>query len=218
MKPQQTKKGIRYYETPLGDFPSVTSIIRATESKKEKDKLRKWQQKMDKVYGTGSSDKQKDERAKEGTRTHELIELFMKGELLDPPADNYFPLALPLLKLLRRSWEGSEIQVYHPSGYAGTLDMIAEYEGKKTIIDFTTSKRIKQKKWVNNKFLQCAAYAIAHDYLYDSKPTQLCVVALSDRMQIFTEPITNWEMEWYRRVEQFYGLTDCEREVPNSGG
>jgi len=207
MKPPYERDGIRYYETPLGNFPSVTTILRETDTKKEKDRLRKWQKKMDKVHGTGTSEATRDEAGKRGTKIHKAIELFMKGELLNPPQSPYFANALPLLKYLKSEWRGSEVRVYHPSGYAGTLDLLSIYEDKATILDFTTSNRLKIKEWLKNKFLQCTAYAIAHDYLHDSNIQQTAVVVLTpERFQVFTDSVTNHESEWCARLEQFYGL------------
>lgn len=207
------RNGIRYYETPLGDFPSVTTILRETRLKKDAEKLRKWQKKMDQVHGTGAAEKTRDEAAKRGTDIHKAIELFMKGELLNPPSSPYFAKALPLLKYLKSEFRGSEIRVWHPSGYAGTLDMIALYEDKPTIFDFTTSHRLKQKEWLKEKFLQCTAYAIAHDYLYESKIESLSVVVLTpEQFQIFSDDLITYEKEWVARVEQFYGLPIATKE------
>ena len=44
-------------------------------------------------------------------------------------------------------------------GIAGTVDCIAEYEGELAIIDFKTSKKPKPRDWIENYFVQCAAYA-----------------------------------------------------------
>jgi len=43
-------------------------------------------------------------------------------------------------------------------GIAGTVDCIAEYEGELAIIDFKTSKKPKPRNWIENYFVQCAAY------------------------------------------------------------
>ena len=44
-------------------------------------------------------------------------------------------------------------------GIAGTVDCIAEYEGELAVIDFKTAKKPKPKEWIENYFVQAAAYA-----------------------------------------------------------
>jgi genome maintenance exonuclease 1 len=46
---------------------------------------------------------------------------------------------------------------------AGTVDCIAEYNGKLSVIDFKTSKRIKTADEIGNYFMQCSAYAVAFE-------------------------------------------------------
>ena len=42
---------------------------------------------------------------------------------------------------------------------AGRVDLIAEWDGKLSIIDFKTSRKLKQKKWIESYFMQAAGYA-----------------------------------------------------------
>ena len=44
-------------------------------------------------------------------------------------------------------------------GIAGTVDCIAEHNGELAIIDFKTSKKPKPREWIDDYFVQCAAYA-----------------------------------------------------------
>jgi genome maintenance exonuclease 1 len=43
---------------------------------------------------------------------------------------------------------------------AGRVDCIAEYDGKLSVIDFKTSKAIKDEKDIQEYFMQATAYAI----------------------------------------------------------
>lgn len=45
---------------------------------------------------------------------------------------------------------------------AGTCDCIAEYDGVLSIIDFKTSRKKKQKAWIQDYFLQATAYALMY--------------------------------------------------------
>ena len=42
---------------------------------------------------------------------------------------------------------------------AGAVDMIAEWDGKLSVIDFKTSNGAKKEEWIENYFIQGTAYA-----------------------------------------------------------
>jgi genome maintenance exonuclease 1 len=46
---------------------------------------------------------------------------------------------------------------------AGTVDCIAKYNNKMSVIDFKTSKRKKSRDDIHNYFMQCSAYAVAFE-------------------------------------------------------
>ena len=41
-----------------------------------------------------------------------------------------------------------------------------------TIVDFKQSNRPKREEWIEDYYMQIAAYAMAHDYVYGSKIKQ----------------------------------------------
>jgi CRISPR/Cas system-associated exonuclease Cas4 (RecB family) len=51
-------------------------------------------------------------------------------------------------------------------GIAGSVDCIAEFDGELSVIDFKTSKAPKPREWIEDYFVQCAAYACM---LYEMK-------------------------------------------------
>tara|TARA_R100001440_G_scaffold8146_1_gene15714 strand:- start:123 stop:542 length:420 start_codon:yes stop_codon:yes gene_type:complete len=67
---------------------------------------------------------------------------------------------------------GSEVTLYYPGLYAGSTDLICSHNNKETVVDFKQSNRPKQREWVGDYFLQIAAYAMAHDYVHNSKIEQ----------------------------------------------
>jgi len=205
MRKYTDENGIRWYETPEGKFPSVTTILRETRKKKDQDRLRKWQHKIDQVGGKGSAKTEREKAAERGTLIHKQIEQFLKGELFNLPDNEYFASAIPHLKLLRSRWYKSEHPIYHPDGYAGTLDLYAEWEEAPCIIDFTTSKRHSRRKWIEEKLIQCTAYGIAHNWLYDTEIKKAVCIALSpNRCQVFDQKIDDLEQQWNERLEKFY--------------
>jgi len=72
---------------------------------------------------------------------------------------------------------------------AGTVDCVAEFDGRLSIIDFKTASKQKQKSYIENYFMQCAAYAIMFEERFDIPVSQI-VVAIAvedDEPQVFIE-------------------------------
>jgi len=206
MVSQITNNGSRLYLADGKSYPSVTTIIKATNDKATAHRLRRWKHKMDKVHGKGKADVISDERAREGTEIHAAIAHYLQGEGEMPDYPMTHP-AKSYLKLFKTCNRGVEmfIKQPHPYGYAGTLDLIADFEGKLTVLDWTTSNRVKIKDWVQHKFLQCAAYANAYYEMTGQKPLQLGVIVLTTkRCQVFTDDPERYGEEWQARLNRFY--------------
>jgi len=77
---------------------------------------------------------------------------------------------------------------------AGTVDCVAEYNGKLAIIDFKSSGKLKKKEYINNYFMQCSAYAIMYEELYSIPISRLVVIigVEEERPQVFEERRDNW--------------------------
>ena len=61
---------------------------------------------------------------------------------------------------------------------AGTADIIASYNNINTIIDIKTSSKPKKETDVLSYFLQCTAYAIMVEELYDLKIDQIIIIII----------------------------------------
>jgi hypothetical protein len=86
-----------------------------------------------------------------------------------------------------------------------------------TLLDWKTSDRIKKRQWIDEAFIQTAAYAKAWNFsglpTQDSPPylndiTQLAVIVISpEKLQIFTEDdIKKYEKLWDERLLSFHKL------------
>ena len=42
---------------------------------------------------------------------------------------------------------------------AGRCDLIGEYRGELAIVDYKTTTTMKKREWIDDYFVQCAAYA-----------------------------------------------------------
>ena len=93
--------------------------------------------------------------------------------------------------------------------YAGTADCIGIYNGEESLIDFKTAKKLKPKEWIEDYFLQCSAYANAHNVMYDTNIKQI-VILMVDRNQEYKKFIVNnrefehYTSKWKQRLIKFH--------------
>lgn len=212
---------MKTYETPIGKLPSVTTILKATESQEDKERLRKWQHKQDKIHGVKQSNVNSDNYLKRGTEIHEAIKYKFHHNV--EPAKTWvhesneqrWKHLQPFLKSI--TIIECEREVWHNSGYAGTADLIAIMDDQPTLLDWKTSDRLKKRQWLDEAFIQTAAYAKAWNFsallAQDSPPylnniTQLAVIVISpEKLQIFTEDnVKKYEELWNERLLKFQKL------------
>ena len=93
--------------------------------------------------------------------------------------------------------------------YAGTADCIGIFKDQPTIIDFKTAKKIKRKDWIEDYFLQGAAYANAHNVMYETKIESIAILMV-DRDLLFKEflikgsEFKSYTEKWKQRIIGYY--------------
>jgi genome maintenance exonuclease 1 len=106
---------------------------------------------------------------------------------------------------------GMEASLYYPGLYAGTTDLVGEYDGVPSIMDHKTAKKIKKREWIEDYFVQTCAYALAHNEVYGTNIRQ-GVIFMVDREQGYeTFVISGSEFDhycelWSQRVNDYYQL------------
>lgn len=207
---------MRTHLTPIGNLPSVTQILSATESPEAQDKLRKWQQKMDKIHGSGAAEAKSTAAKNRGIILHDLVKNYLNSSTFSQPENNIFWNNLhPFLKSIKNDWLVCEHLVWSKYGYSGICDLVAKIDNQVTLVDWKTSKRTKRRDWIEDYFIQCAAYAMAYnenevslecpEHMNDI--TQLAVVVISpNKLQVFTEEKENvkkYQALWLDRLAIF---------------
>lgn len=203
MKVIQLPSGGKFYQTPWGLFPSVTTVIQATMAEAQLQRLRKWYRRKG-----AEAETLRQQAAERGKVVHRLIEARFKGEEVECPTDmtEFWQEAR---KILGAIGEVSAIEqpVCHPQlQYAGTLDLLAHWQGVLTLFDFKTSHREKKAQWLSDAKLQIAAYRGA----YGLEITQgLIVVVTPNTVQFFTlerAELEDYWQEWLLRLKQYRSL------------
>lgn len=168
--------GTRRYVTPENNaYPSVTTFL-GNDPEKQKG-LENWREKI----GHDEANKITKRAADRGEEMHKAIERYIANE--ENPLRGCSPHPQMLFKKLRHELRnidnvrGQEIPLYSDIlQLAGTVDLIADYNGILSTIDFKTARKFKRKEWIDDFFLQTLSYSIMFQELYGLKPTQLVVI------------------------------------------
>ena len=189
-----TTDGVRLYETPEGNkYPSITTVL----SVKNKKGLFEWRKRV----GDDVANYVARKAATRGTHVHHMCEDYINNDFDEEKHKKKF-LPYVLFNQLRESVLQKIDNIYaqecglYSDKYkvAGRVDCIAEYNGKLSIIDFKTSRRVKTHKQISSYFAQCAAYAIMYEEL-TGIPINRTVILMSvddEQPSIFIEKRDNY--------------------------
>jgi genome maintenance exonuclease 1 len=186
----------RLYETPSGKrYPSVTTVTGLL----GKEAIIAWRKRV----GEAEANRISTKAANRGTRIHSLCESYLNNEHVDPnifDAETWSSFKPVLAKInnihcLETPLYSDHLQV------AGTVDCIAEYDGKLSVIDFKTSSRVKHRDDIHNYFMQCAAYAVAFE-----ERTGIPVPKIVILMAVDNEPPLIFEEKRNTWIEKFIDL------------
>lgn len=201
--------GSRLYETPAGKVASVTTILDGT---KDKTHLMEWRKRV----GDAEANRISKEAAGLGTLMHTHLENYVIGKPRPAGNNTVQVMATAMADTMIREafvnvdevW-GIEAALYYPGLYAGTSDMIGVWKGKPAIIDHKTTNKPKKKEWIEDYFLQCCAYALAHNEVHGTD-IRTCAINIIDRdakLQSFVIEDDEFDFyctRWTERVDQFY--------------
>lgn len=208
-----TLNGQRKYDVPTGPLPSVTTILSAT---KDMTVLDAWRKRI----GNEEADRQVKYATAAGNLMHEHLEKFVLGQPRKNGSNMVHKVARKMadniigrgLVDVNEVW-GVEISLYFPYAYAGTTDVVGEYNGKPAIIDYKNSKKIKKREWIEDYFMQGCAYSLAHNEIYNTKIRQVVIFMASRDLYYKTFIIEGNEFDeycdkWIVRLEEFFELKE----------
>lgn len=202
-----TKKGSRWYNTPNGPYPSVTTIL---SHGGDKQWLADWRN----MLGPKKADKESKRCADRGTAVHEMCELFLMNKDVDEVVRgrqrehvalfNQIRMALRKIDQIR----AQEVALWSDQfKIAGRVDCIAEYNGTLSVIDFKTSNGMKDESMIEDYFLQCTAYALMYFELYNEPIEDIVVIITSEKglmPLVFKRKIDDYVAPLLARVNKFH--------------
>jgi genome maintenance exonuclease 1 len=208
----------RFYCTPDGHrVKSVTTILDATKPEEQKAALAAWRKRM----GPTAADAISKEASSRGTRLHKYLEDFITTDQLREPGSNPFSVQSHrmahtvienYLKPNVTEYYGSEVNLFYPELYAGTTDSVALWQGQLAILDFKQTNKPKRRDMVEGYCLQLAAYAMAHNLVYQTNINTGVILMCSQDYQpqhwvIQGDEFDHYCAQWALRVAQFYNLS-----------
>lgn len=208
--------GSRKYLTPDGQaLPSVTTVLDKTKSEESKKALREWRDRV----GHQKAQEITTEAAGRGTRMHKFLENYIKtsdtGKYgTNPYSKQSYDMAHVVInKGLSKCQEfyGTEISLYYPEVYAGTTDLIGIHENAIAIMDFKQTNKPKKREWIDDYFVQTAAYALAHNELYKTKIKKGIIFMCDPNLQYQEFIIEGKEFKhytnlWWERLDKYYSM------------
>jgi hypothetical protein len=206
--------GKRLYATESGPLPSVTTILDKTKPREKREALANWKKRV----GDKEAQRIVTEAANVGTVMHNILEYWVKNEDYDPGNNVVHRQAKAMAQVVKEHVQpnldevwGSEVNLYYPGLYAGTTDLLGVWKGQPAIMDFKQTNKPKKREWIEDYFLQGAAYSLAHNALYETDIKSIAIFMCSRdcQWQLFEvkdDEFQHWADKWAARVEQFYRL------------
>jgi hypothetical protein len=198
---QVNADGKRHYETPDGKkYVSVTTAL----GEMKKDTILEWRKKV----GEKEANRISTYASSRGTKVHSILEKYLENsdKYLDGAMPAHTELFLQIKKYLDDHCDivyGNEKRLYSDRiKAAGTCDLIARIHGINTIGDFKTSMKLKKEEWIENYFLQCAAYALMLKERENFLCTQICVMIATDEGVL--QPFIRHTAEYIPKVIKYF--------------
>lgn len=162
----QTVNEERIYTTPEGNkYPSVTTVLSSYNSKA----IYEWR----KSVGEEEANKISKLASSRGTKLHSLCEKYLLNEMTPLEMNMVMPDIKSMFNMVRPHIDKNVGTVYciEQSLYsnklklAGRTDCVAQWKDSVAVLDWKTSRKIKDEDMILNYFMQCTAYSIMFEEL-----------------------------------------------------
>lgn len=207
----------RVYVIPDGrEYPSVTTFLGKVSDKKDSDWFQRWVEKLGSVEAADAESKRCADR---GSGVHLALEYLLRNQPDVSHAGEYVKMYNQIETILNINVDnvrGNEIPLYsHKLQLAGRCDLIADYKGVLSIIDFKTSNNFKDPSWINDYFLQCTCYQLMLQEMYGLKAEQIVIliaVEKQERPQVYIRQPREFYPLLAEKIKLFRFLMEEEKK------
>lgn len=149
--------GKRFYLTPVGDMPSVTTWLGEL---LDKEGVTKWRE----MVGEKTADFITELACSQGTAVHSLMESYLINDPLPknimPSNKELFVKAKPVLDMFVDEVYATEFPVWSTEvGLAGRVDAFVNWAGMDVVLDYKTGRTEKKLEHMEGYFFQGALYS-----------------------------------------------------------
>jgi len=180
----KTIKRKRFYKTPTGLYPSITTVLGA---RKEKQKgLQEWRNRV----GNDVANHIVRSAASRGTAVHHMCEDFLNNVEVTQEGREFLPWCLftqlkPTLEKSINNIFAQECGLWSEKyRLAGRVDCIAEWNGVPSIIDFKTSRSERKDEYNFEYYMQASAYAEMFEERTGREINQIVILVITEDGQV----------------------------------
>lgn len=190
-----TINGMRYYQTPDINIqlPSVTTVLSKADKKKNKA-LDKWR----KAKGDKEANRIRNISAVRGTGLHNVCDKYLQNDpdhlkKIMPNVRPYFMSLKPCLDKIDNVHYQEKGMYSLKLGLAGTVDLIAEYDSRLSVIDYKNARAPRTEEMIFTYFLQATAYGLMYNEWVGFPAIKQLVILMAvenvEEPQVFIKPL-----------------------------
>ena len=204
----ETKEsGNRSYTTPDGEsYPSITTILGYF----TKASIIEWRKRL----GNEEANRVSRHACARGNALHNTVERYINNEEDFLQGEN-MPHILQLVGAAKKVLDTrldsvvlQECPLYSTQlKTAGRVDLIGEFDGKLSIVDFKTSKRVKSLEDIQDYFIQACAYSVMFEERTGTPIDQLVILMVVDGSSeplVFIEKTDDWLEKMVNKITKYH--------------
>jgi len=201
-------KGLRFYETPTGEkYPSITTVLGKQPGKQKG--LQEWRERV----GVAQAQIISGKAARRGSVFHNIVENYLlDNDISEFKQQNFMAWCMFGEMKSHLDEKINEIVLQEQSMFsskfkvAGRCDLIGVYKNKLSVVDFKTTTRTKKEEWIDDYFIQCAAYASMFEE-HTGEPVEdvvIMMVAEDGEVQLFEKKTADYLPKLEKIMDDFY--------------
>ena len=194
-----------WYQTKFDNvYPSISTILSATAPEHKKNGLAQWKE-------NEPAHEYITKQAQDiGTQSHKMIEDYLSNKLAMEEFDllpiAHFNNLKPFLENITNVTCIEQRMYSDKLKVAGTSDLIAEYNGELSIIDYKTKRKPQVDEYMYEYYLQTTCYAHMFQEVTGQKINQVVILVSSEKntRQEFIKTCDAYVEPMMERVEKYY--------------
>jgi len=194
-----------WYQTKFDKiYPSISTILSATAPDEKKNGLKNWRE-NEPAYEYITAQAQSI-----GTQSHQIIEDYLSHNLSLEEFDllpiAHFNNLKPFLDNISNVTCIEQRMYSDKLKVAGTSDLIAEYNGELSIIDYKTKRKPQIDDYMYEYYLQTTCYAQMFHEVTGEKINQIVILVSSEKnsRQEFIKTCDDYVEPMNQRIEKYY--------------